>query len=177
MKHFDEIYEIAEDNYGIVTSKEAAEIGVSRSELSRYVKAGWLSRSGNGVYKLVRHTPGKLDSYAEAVALVGPGSWIHGESVLAMCDLALASPSKVQVATDKRLRKKLPDWISVVRPKTGERPVPYEGIPSQSVADAVRASKLAVLPERLSQAVEDAARLGLITEKEAVSLHEELGEE
>lgn len=57
MKHFDEICELAEDNYGIVTSKEATEIGVSRSELSRYTKAGRLSRLGNGVYKLARHTP------------------------------------------------------------------------------------------------------------------------
>lgn len=174
MKHFDEIYELAEDNYGIITSPEAKDLGVSRAELSRFVKAGWLNRIGNGVYKLVRHTPTPLDSYAEAVALVGPDSYIHGESVLAMCGLALASPSKTIVATNKRVRKTLPPWIKVIKPEDQETQVMHEGIPTQKISEAIRACRNAVLPERYLTAINDALSNGLISETEAKQLREEI---
>lgn len=174
MKHFDAIYDLAADNYGIVTAAEAAELGVARSELSRFVKAGWLRRLGTGVYKLVRYVPTPLDAYAEAVALVGPDSWIHGESVLAMCELALANPSKVKVATERRLRKVLPAWISIAKPDKDERTALYEGIPAQRIADAIRSCRNAILPERLQQAVDDALANGLIAEAEADELRKEL---
>lgn len=174
MKHFDEIYEQAEDNYGVITTATAVELGASRSELSRFTKAGWLRRLGNGVYKLTRHTPTPLDAYAEAVALSGPDSWIHGESVLAMCELALTSPSKISVATKRRLRKTLPPWMTIVKPEKNERVVLYEGIPVQYIPDAIRSCRNAILPERLRQAVEDAYANGLISQVEAIKLKEEL---
>lgn len=174
MKHFDLIYDAAKDNYGIITATEALTLGVSRPELSRYAKAGWLVRIGNGVYKLAKHTPGELDAYAEAVAIVGPESWVHGESVLAMCGLALASPAKLNVATRRRLRKDLPPWIKVVKPGKGEEPLMIEGIPSQPVADAIRACRNAILPERLTQSMEDACSKGLINESEYKKLRKEM---
>ena len=84
MKHFDSIYEICADNYGIVTTGEALEVGVLKPELARYVKDGRLTRLGHGVYRLTRYIPTPLDTYAEAVALVGP---THGctESLSSQC--------------------------------------------------------------------------------------------
>lgn len=41
------------------------------------------SRSRRGVHKLARWVPTPYDAYAEAVALVGGGAYLHGESVLA----------------------------------------------------------------------------------------------
>ena len=81
MTHFDDIYEIAADNYGLVTFAEAREAGATGGELGRWVAQGRLERRGRGTYRLVRRTPTPYDRYAEAVALVGPGSVVWGDSV------------------------------------------------------------------------------------------------
>ena len=70
MTHFDDIYEIAADNYGLVTFAEAREAGATGGELGRWVAQGRLERRGRGTYRLVRRTPTPYDRYAEAVALV-----------------------------------------------------------------------------------------------------------
>jgi len=175
MAHFDDIYEIAADNYGIVTFAEAKEAGVTSVELRRYVSNGRLERLGQGVYKLTRYIPTPYDKYAEAVALVGPGSYIHGEAVLAMHDLALVNPAKMSVATARRTRKQLPGWISVVASDNTKTPANYEGIPSQSVGDALRFCKGSVMKERLIDAIYAAAYKGLIDEATETALREEFG--
>lgn len=175
MARFDEIYEIAADNYGLVTFEQVIDAGVTSVELRRFVVDGRLERLGQGVYKLTRYIPTPLDQYAEAVALVGQGSYIHGESVLAMHDLALVNPLKTTVATVKRVRRKLPGWIQVVKVNGTEEVSSYEGIPSQSVADALHFCKNRIMKERLSDAVKTAVYEGLVDENEEALLREELG--
>ena len=136
MKHFDEIYEVAADNYGIVTAAQARELGISKSELNRWVDIGRLERRGRGVYKLVMHTPTELDPYAEAVALVGDDSFLLGETVLAMHGLALVNPRKFSIGTPKRIRKILPPWVEAVTVSNKDT-THYEGIPSQTVTEAI----------------------------------------
>lgn len=111
MKHFDEIFELAADGYGIVTAAQAREIGVTTGELSRWCATGKLMRRGHGVYKLTQWVPTPRDVFAEAVALVGDEGFLWGESVLSMHALALVDPRAVTVATPKRIRRKLPAWV------------------------------------------------------------------
>lgn len=173
MTRFDDIYEIAADNYGLVTAAEAADAGAATSEVARYVRAGWLEKVGRGVYRLARYVPTPYDGYAEAVALVGPGSYLYGESVLAMHGLCPTNPKRTLVATPKRVRKELPSGIEVVQRPEGEAVTAYEGIPSQSVRDAIRSCEGKLMTERLRQAAGSAQRNGLITRRQ----HEELAEE
>ena len=76
MAHFDDIYDIAADGYGIITD-------AAPSEFNRWCADGRLLRRGHGGYKLARRVPTPYDAYAEAVELVGGGAYLHGESVLA----------------------------------------------------------------------------------------------
>ena len=175
MVRFNDIYEIAADNYGLVTFAEALEAGLTSVELRRFVVDGRLERLGQGVYKLTKYIPTAYDQYAEAVALVGPRSYIHGESVLAMHDLALVNPLRTSVATPKRTRKKLPDWIKVVTASSKDKITRFEGIPCQSLADALRFCRGRVMRDRLADAVQRAVQEGLIDESEEASLREELG--
>ena len=174
MKHFDEIYEIAADNYGLVTAAQAKDVGVVGAELNRYVAAGWLRKLGHGLYKITRYAPTEYDTYAEAVMQVGKDACLYGEAVLAMRGLAFANPAKITVATTRRKRRRLPAWIEVVAPKEPVEAVSDMGIPSQSVADAIRTCKGRIMPERLSNAVEDARNNGLLTAAEYNELKEEL---
>lgn len=165
MTHFDDMYELAADNYGLITSAEAKSLGVAKSELNRWVGMGRLLKRGQGVYKLVRYVPTEYDRYAEAVALVGDGSFLFGEAVLAMHGLALANPRRISVGTTKRVRRELPEWVQPVT-VSGKTVTSYEGIPSQSLAEAILECRGMVMGERLKSAVEDARRKGLITKDE-----------
>ena len=158
MKHFDEIYEIAADGYGIVTASQAREAGMTSGEMRRWCTDGKLVRRGHGVYKVARWVPTPLDPFAEAVALVGDGSFLWGESVLSMHGLALVDPRSVSVATPKRVRRKLPDWVKAVPAPKGASTTFYEGIPSQRVADAIKACEGSVMGERLAEAAKRARR-------------------
>ena len=173
MAHFDDIYELAADNYGLITSAEAKNLGVAKSELNRWVGMGRLLKRGQGVYKLVRYVPTEYDRYAEAVALVGDGSFLFGEAVLAMHGLALANPRRISVGTTKRVRRELPEWVQPVT-VSGRTVTSYEGIPSQSLAEAILECRGIVMGERLKSAVEDARREGLITKDEFEHLRKEL---
>lgn len=173
MAHFDDIYELAADNYGLITSAEAKNLGVAKSELNRWVGMGRLLKRGQGVYKLVRYVPTEYDRYAEAVALVGDGSFLFGEAVLAMHGLALANPRRISVGTTKRVRRELPEWVQPVT-VSGRTVTSYEGIPSQSLAEAILECRGMVMGERLKSAVEDARREGLITKDEFEHLRKEL---
>jgi len=174
MSYYDAIYEHAADNYGLITSREADALGIPRMDLVKKAQRGLLERLGYGVYRLTRYFPTMLDKYAEAVALVGPGSFIFGESVLAMHELALVNPRRITVATPNRVRKALADFINLVPAKSGTETTSYEGIPSQSVADAIRECRTSVMPDRLLDAVEDARKQGLVTEAEVRSLNKEI---
>ena len=175
MTAYEKIYEQAADNYGYITTREASELGVPKSEMSALAKRHRLVHKGYGVYRLATHyQPTEFDGYAEAVLLVGDGAIVWGESVLAMHDLALVNPPVIEVATDRRVRRTLPTWIKVVHRKGGEIAY-YQGIPCQPLADAIRACKGAVMAERLSEGVRKAERNGEFRLGEAEQLLKEIG--
>lgn len=170
MSYYEEIYERAADNYGIITSADAHEMGIPVVELGKLRSRGRLTRIGHGVYRIVQYIPTPLDSYANAVALVGRDAYLYGESVLAMHNLAPTNPSTIKIATPNTVRKTLPSYIVVVARRTDEQPTRYEGIPSQSVANALRSCRTTMMPERLLDAITEARRLGLINKDEATRL-------
>ena len=174
MTIYDDIYEIAADNYGLVTSAEAKGAGASDKELSRIAKDGRLARIGYGVYRIKHWVPTGLDPYAEAVALVGQGAYLYGESVIAMHALAPTNPARTHVATPKRVRRSLPASVKVVRrPDCGDT-TEYEGIPSQTIPAAIRSCQGTMMTERLIDAAHRARELGLIRAEEEAALMEDL---
>ena len=174
MAIYDDIYEIAADNYGIVTSEQAKGVGASDKELSRIAKDGRLTRIGYGVYRIKHWVPTGYDAYADSVALVGPGAYLYGESVIAMHGLAPTNPARVYVATPNRVRRSLPASIKVVkRPDCGDT-TEYEGIPSQTIPAAILSCKGTMMRSRLRDAARRARELGLIRAEEETLLLEEL---
>ena len=152
MTHYESIYEAAADNYGLITSMEAREMGISYKEMSALASRGLIERRGHGVYRLTRWVP---------------------TAVLAMHGLALVNPRTLTVANPRRVRRKLPIWVKAVSGVEGAA-MSYEGVPSQSIPDAIRTCKGKVMPERLSEAARDARREGLITQEEIDDLLKEI---
>lgn len=175
MTHWQAVNEVGLDNYGIVTTDDVRDVCNVCIELPRWVKMGRLESVGRGVYRLSQYTPSEYDQYAEAVAVVGKEAMIYGASVLAMHDLALVNPAKILVATDRRKRRKLPEWVKVVHPSKAAQREDFNGIRSQSVSDAIRTCGKSLMRERLVSAVIDAKRRGLIDHHEAQDLEKEFG--
>jgi hypothetical protein len=174
MTNYDIIYEYAADNYGLITSSKAKALGIPNVELVKLAHRGRLQRLGYGVYRIEHYIPTVNDKYAEAVTLIGNEAAIYGESVLAMHGLALVNPSAIYVAVCIRLRKTIPPFIKVIHLEKPINVVEYEGIPSQSVFEAILACKSIVMTGRLVDAVDEAERQGLISSVEAKTVRKEL---
>jgi predicted transcriptional regulator of viral defense system len=177
MSYYDDIYEYASDNYGLITSAVAKGLGIPNVELVKLSQRGRLTRLGHGVYRITHYIPTPLDQYADAVVQVGHGAYIFGESVLAMHGLALVNPNVIYTATATVPRKKLPLHIINVLRRDGDDVVKYEGIPTQSVANAILICRTSVMAERLNDAIIDAKRQGLISENEANKIKKEMRNE
>lgn len=174
MTKFNDIYELAADNYGLITSAQARGIGVTNNELVQYAKRGKIEHIGQGLYKLVHYVPTIYDSYAQAVALIGPEAYLYGESVIAIHELAPTNPTYIYVATPKRIRRKLPAYVKVIQRLEENDTTFYEGIPSQSVANAIRSCRGRMMDDRLRDATTAACAKGYLTRAEERELLEEL---
>lgn len=174
MTKFNDIYEVAADNHGLITSAEAKALGVSNNELVQYARRGKLEKIGHGLYGLTQWVPEVNDAYARMVAMAGPGAVLYGESVIAMLELAPTNPAKFFVAVPKRIRRTLPASVRVVKINGIKPTAIYDGIPCQSAADAIRACRQTMMLERLKAAAEEARRQGYILEKEYRDLLVEL---
>lgn len=173
MKHWDQLYDIAMENYGIITFSEASSFCNACVELPRWARKGWLVKRGRGVYRLAKAMPDEKARYAEAVALCG-GGCIYGESVLALHDLALVNPGYVKVAMSRRVSRALPEWVDIIRVDRIEQTA-YFGIPCQRLSEAIKTCKAIVPRERLISAISDAEHEGLIFGKELAGLKKEIG--
>lgn len=174
MAQFDELTETALGNFGLVTASQARQLGIRSKDIAEWAKLGRLSRLGWGVYRIAHYVPTAFDRYAEAVAIVGGDAVVWGESVLAMLNLGLVNPLRVEVATSRRVRKRLPEWVRLVkRPKDAEIGS-IEGVPSQSLAGAIRVCRGRVMADRLAEAVREAGRKGWLGVDEAEALEREI---
>ena len=174
MTYYDDIFEVASENFGLITTAQARELGIAKDELGKLRLRGKLERIGYGVYRIRHHVPSALDAYADAVALVGSEAYVLGESVLAMHNLASVNPDKIHIGTTRRVRKKLPAYIKTTQRPIGDMTTVYDGIRCMTVAEAIRYCKGKVMPERLAEALRDGAGEGLVTKRELDTISKEL---
>lgn len=175
MTKFDDIYDIAADNHGLITSAQAKQAGISNIELVQYARRGRVNKVGHGIYQLVQWVSEPNDVYAWAVAMAGPDALLYGESVIAMLGLSPTNPNRTFVATPRRVRRTLPENIRIVHIEGIIPTAIYDGIPCQSAHDAILACNGKMLPERLMAAADEARRQGLIDEGQFQALKEDAG--
>ena len=120
MKAYDELWGLAEDNFGIITSAQAEGLGVSRQNIRKMTKAGLLMRLCHGVYQVKHHVPSANDVYAAAVAMMGEKGYLRGASVIALLNLAPTDPAFIYVGAANRVRRRLPDGYVVRDMKDSE---------------------------------------------------------
>lgn len=175
MSYYDDIYEIAVDNHGLVSTQAARDAGIPTVELPKLAQRGKLENIARGLYRLTRYVPTDNDDYATAVARLGEGAYLFGESVIAMLGLAPTNPKYICVAAPKRTRRKLPTSIRIRKPGEQDKLTLYDGIPSQDVATAIRAARSTMMDDRLRDAAEEASRQGYLIGKDYDELKKDMG--
>lgn len=158
---------MAEDNFGIITSKKAVEMGISRQCVRALAESGRLFRLGHGVYQVHHHVPGRFDAFAAAVAMVGETGYVRGASVIALLELCPTNPGLMYIGAKARVRRRLPKGY-VLRDVHETPVVEYERIPCQRLYEALResAEEGTVEGDRIAEAARVAREKGLLTDEE-----------
>lgn len=170
MTYLRSVFEHAMDNHGLITTKQARTLGIPDIELVKLAHRGSLEHLAYGLYRhpdvpLTRYT-----EFAEAVLRVGEDAFLTHDAVLNLHELALVNPRSVQVGTARRVRRALPDSVTLVRRTDAPQLTSYEGIRSTTVAQALRDCAGTVPRDRLRDALEDARREGLVRRRDVADL-------
>ena len=165
-KYREIVRELAMDQYGYVTTKDAASAGVPAGELPKLAARGGLENVAYGLYRVPDAPTTEFDQFAEALARVGGGAYLHGESVLALWGLADVNPRHIKVAVPRRARPKLPAYIELTLAADDQHTTVYEGLAAQPVADAILECRGRIETERLLGAAKQARADGLLTTAE-----------
>ena len=174
MTYYDDIYEFAVDNHYLISTDDAAEIGVPTVELAKLAYRGKLENLSRGLYRLTRWVPSESYPYAEAVARVGEGAYLCGESVIALLGLAPTNPAYMQVAVQKRTRRKLPVHIRLKKGNADDRLTTYNGVQCQHVSRAIPAAASSMPDDRLRDAAQRAYELGFLLREDYKQLKREM---
>jgi len=170
------LYAVALSHQGFITTDMADLVGVPPVELRKIAARGGLTNVARGLYRVDGIDAGDGAPYAEAVFRVGEDAHLHAESVLAFHHLAFVNPSRIKVATTRRVRRELPAHILLVRAAVGpDELTEYEGVPSATVERAIRDSIGSVMSDRLIEATRRAADEGLIRRRQIDPLLAEIG--
>lgn len=167
MTYRDQVRDIAFDQYGYVTTKDAADLGIPTIELRKLAARGALTNLAYGLYRFNDVPPTARDQFAEALLRVGDGAYLAADAVLALHDLAQVNPRRIRVGAPHRTRAHLPGFIQVVDTHVPDRDLTiYEGLRSTTVARALLDCRGIVMRERLRDGARDAWRKGLLTPAE-----------
>lgn len=167
-----DLWEIAAGRHGVVTVSDAEEAGVPAVEVRKLAHRGALRAYGKGVY-VHRDVPATaLTQPAAAVALAGDGAFLQREAVLDLLGLGQFNPRRIRVATHRRVRRALPEWVDL----EDRTDVPdgdltqYEGIPTTTVQRALEDVRDRIPAERWKALVGQALTRELIDERDVDEL-------
>lgn len=107
----DKLRDIALEQYGYVTTKQALEAGVTHASLSMMVKRGRLTRECYGVYIVSQLPYTPLNRYMLAVLWTGaPEAVLSHETALDLYEVCDINPSAIHVTVGKKRRMNRPGF-------------------------------------------------------------------
>lgn len=166
------LWERALDQYGYVTTADAAQLGVPAVELRKLARRGMLDHVARGLYRFPDAPTTPRDAFMEAVLWVGQDAALSHDAVLALHDLASANPRTLRVVTPHRVRKthRRPDVTIIHDELPATDLTVYSRIPSTTAARALLDSRDLIMTDRLLDAADEALLQGLLLRRE----HEEV---
>ena len=165
---WDQIYEIAVDQHGFVTSAQVAAAGIDRKRLVDLAARGDLRRVGNGVYRMERIPLDRLAPAMEAVLCIGGRGVISHTTALDLYDICDVNPDGIHLTLPRGLqvRRRLPATYHIHRGDLAPSEVQIvDMVPVVTPARAIRECiDLVIGDELIDQAVSNARKQNLISE-------------
>jgi predicted transcriptional regulator of viral defense system len=177
---FNQLADLAADQYGFVSQHDARELGIQPMTLIRMSEHGTLERRGHGLYRLRYFPVSPLDSYMEATLWPrGTRGVLSHETALQLYELSDVNPSKIHltVPREHRIRREIPALYRIHHETLADEDVTFhEGMPIVTSAHAIRQSHAAHLgPALIGQAIDHGVSNGRLTRKQAAQLRRETG--
>jgi len=169
-----ELWEVAVEQYGFVTTRDAQALGVAAVELAKLAARGGLVRVSQGVYRFPEWPVGANDHLMQAVLWTrDPRAALSHETALDLYELCDINPDKTHVTIPRRtkiLRRASAPGALVVHYQDLEPSQIgwWERIPTVTVATAIDQCIAGhVRPDLVLQAIDTARRQGRVDEATA----------
>jgi len=177
---FNQLADIAADQYGFVSQHDARELGIQPMTLVRMSEHGTLERRGHGLYRLRYFPVSPLDSYMEATLWPrGTRGVLSHETALQLYELSVVNPSKIHITVPRahRIRREIPALYRIHHETLDNADLAFhEGMPIVAPAHAIRQSHAAHVGLALiGQAIDHGVSNGRLTRREAAQLRREIG--
>lgn len=172
---YEKVLDLAADQFGYVSTSQAAARDVSNNALRMMATRGVLERVSRGVYRLPTFPASPFAEYMEASLWpAGVAGVISHESALAIRDLSDVNPAKVHITLPRgfRVRREVPKHLAIHNAGLSEDEIDLvEGIPTTTVRRTIEDCHRANLgPTLLRQAINEAVREGHLESAEAEDL-------
>lgn len=158
------LYEIAEQQGGYFSVRQARQAGFSKSLLSHHVKRGRFLRLRRGVYRLARfpETP-HADLYIAWLA-AGEKAVLSHESALLLYGLTDLLPAGIHLTVPRTASRRLPGVLFHTARLEAEEVARREGLPVttllRTITDLIRSG---LADEWIRQAVQQALARGMVS--------------
>lgn len=172
-----ELWEVAVDQYGYVTSKDARALGINPVELGELAARTQLEHVAYGVYRFPQLPVTPLDSYMLATLWANGRGVLSHDTALDLHDVCDINPSKVHITVPGRRPERRGGELYIVHaePLADNDVTWHEGIPIVTVRKAIEQGIASGVPSYLlTQALRIARDRGAITADEHRRLTEGL---
>jgi predicted transcriptional regulator of viral defense system len=180
-----DVLALASAQDGYITTREAANAGITRRALAGMVERGWLERVARGVYRVVNRGEHReadlLSPYREVVMWAqshrGPRVALSHETALAILGITDANPTRIHLTVPQRARLRrvpLPHVILHRGTLDDQDSIDYKGLPLTSVRrtilDLVRSGSICFAQD----ALHEARKAGFVSKIEFTKLRREM---
>jgi predicted transcriptional regulator of viral defense system len=164
-----ELWEVAVDQYGYVTTADASRLGVPVVELAKLANRGTLNRVSQGVNRVPEWPVSANDHLREAVLWIrDPTAVLSHDTALDVLDLCDINPTTLHLTISDRKfpirRRDMPDALIIHYEHLGEKQRGWwEQIPTVTAQTAIgQGIHTSVRPDLLRQAIDTAHRRSMI---------------
>lgn len=176
---FNELAELAGEQFGLVTLADAHSVGYAPEYISRLVARGQLQRVSRGVYRIPFLAGGEMAAYMAAVLWPqGVRGVLTHETALDLWDVSDTNPSKIHVTVPRshRPQRAVPDAYVIHREDLDpDELTTIDGVPVVRLQSAIRqCARDGLGADLLDQALRRSRGRGLLSSREHTQLRREL---
>ena len=161
----DALYPLTERRAGYVTTAQAAEVGVSRQQLSYLARTGSHERVAHGSYRLRRFPAQRFEDVSVACLWAGDDAVASHDTALAIYELTDAMPATIHVSVPRRFRGRRPGVMVHAAPLDDGDRTERDGVPVTTVERTIADVLVRSGADLARPAAEQALERGLVTRR------------